>query len=168
MSNNNKPEFEIISLHWNREGRSCFMHSHCVIHAQDEDILLLLHHDVTIGESTEPEHSIVLRTVVNSTIISTAGLVLQSVACLEWIKENISGFCVVFEVHVTIYNPKKWSMKPSYGIAFFLFLVKFQAISKKQSTRSTAAATSNGTTTTSSILLGSSFCCIVCPICVSC
>jgi hypothetical protein len=56
--NNNRPEFEIIGLHLNSEGQSCSMHSHCGMHVQAGDAVLLIHYVVTIREGAEPEDAI--------------------------------------------------------------------------------------------------------------
>jgi hypothetical protein len=118
----NKPEFEIVGLHLNSEGRSCTMHSHCGMHVQVGDVLRLVHHVVTIRANGQPEDAFKLVKIVDGTETCTVGFLPRAYINLPRITSRVADFCTVLEVYDHSNKFKQLLSKKNHGIASCMFL----------------------------------------------
>lgn len=119
---NNKPEFEIVGLHCNSEGRSCTAHDICGKYVNTNDVLRLVSFIATVRDK-DPEEAIKLVKIVDGTETCTVGFVPRSFARLDRIKRKVGQMCQVLEIYDASENKYKRQLSTkNYGVASCIFL----------------------------------------------
>ena len=117
------PEFEIVGLHHNSQGRCCTMHSHCGMHVLEGDVLRLVRCITQINEDTAPEEAIRMVKIIDGVEACTVGFIPRAYARMEKIKKKIGSFCFVLELYDVSSNKYKRRLsKRNYGVASCLFI----------------------------------------------
>jgi hypothetical protein len=117
------PDFEVVGLHHNTEGRACCIHSHCGKHVQENDVLRLVHFVAQIREHADPEDAIKLVKIVHGTETCTVGFVPRSFARLKKMKDRIGDFCVVVQLYDKSDNIyERRLLEKNYGMASCMFV----------------------------------------------
>jgi hypothetical protein len=122
------PEFEMVGLHHNSQGRCCTMHSHCGKHVEEGDVLRLVHVVVPLGPDEPPEDAIKLVKIVDGTEGCMVGFVPRAFARLDRVKSKIGSYCFVVEMYDISTNKYKRRLSHrNYGVASCLFLDEYPA-----------------------------------------
>jgi hypothetical protein len=117
------PEFEIVGLHHNSQGRYCTMHSHCGKHVLEGDILRLVGCVMQVSEEKEPEAAIKLVKIIDGTEACTVGFIPRAYATMEKIQKKIGTYCFVLELYDISKNKYKRRLsKRNYGVASCIFI----------------------------------------------
>jgi hypothetical protein len=117
------PDFEIVGLHHNSNGRSCCQHTTCGMHVSVGDVLRLLHVVVRIREEGQPEDAIKMVKIIDGTEACCVGFVPRPFAKTERIKKMIGKCCIVIELYDNAVNPYKRRLsKRNYGVASCIFI----------------------------------------------
>jgi hypothetical protein len=117
------PEFEIVGLHHNSQGRCCVMHSHCGMHVLEGDVLRLVRVVTQISDDCEPEEAIKVVKIIDGVEACTVGFIPRAYAKMENIKSKIGSFCFVLELYdISTNKYKRRLSKRNYGVASCLFI----------------------------------------------
>jgi hypothetical protein len=98
-SRTRQPEFEMVGLHHNSQGRCCSMHSHCGKHVEEGDVLRLVKIVVQLGPDEPPEEAIKLVKIVDGTKGCNVGFIPRAFARLDRVKSKIGSYCFVLEMY---------------------------------------------------------------------
>jgi hypothetical protein len=101
------PEFEIVGLHHNSQGRSCTMHTHCGKHVLEGDVVRLVRVVLRVNEMKEPEEAIKLVKIIDGTEGCTVAFVPRAFAHMESIKAKVGSYAFVQECYDVSTNKYK-------------------------------------------------------------
>jgi hypothetical protein len=117
------PEFEIVGLHHNSNGRTCCQHTCCGTHVNVGDVLRLLHVVVQVREGGAPEDAIKLVKIMDRTEGCCIAFVPRAFAQMPRIKAKLGSCCIVLELYDASTNVHKRCMsKRNYGVASCIFI----------------------------------------------
>jgi hypothetical protein len=117
------PEFEIVGLHHNSNGRSCCQHTTCGMSVVVGDVLRLVHVVLQIREGSPPEDAIKMIKIMDGVEGCCVGFVPRPYAKLQRIRDKIGTFCIVTELYDNSINIFKRRMSHrNYGVAACIFL----------------------------------------------
>jgi hypothetical protein len=117
------PEFEIVGLHHNSQGRSCTMHEHCGKHVLEGDVLRLVRVVLQVTQDKEPEEAIKLVKIVDGTEACVVGFVPRAFAKMETIQNKVGSYAFVLELYdISTNKYKRHLSKRNYGVASCLFV----------------------------------------------
>jgi hypothetical protein len=121
--NNTRPEFEIIGLHHNTEGRRCTLHTHCGMHVYNNDVLRLVFYVAQVRPDKAPEDAIKLVKIEDGIETCTVGFVPRSFAKMKKLRDRIGKCCMVLELYSTSDNHYKQKLsEKNFGMASCIFI----------------------------------------------
>jgi hypothetical protein len=117
------PEFEIVGLHHNSNGRSCCQHTTCGMHVKVGDVLRLVHVVLQLRAGGEPEDAIKLVKLMDGMEGCCVAYIPRSFAGIQRIRDKIGSCAMVLETYDDSTNVYKRRLsKRNYGVASCIFI----------------------------------------------
>jgi hypothetical protein len=123
LNDNQRPEFKIIGLHHNTEGRCCTLHTHCGMHVYNNNVLRLVHYVAQVRPDKPLEDAIKLVKIEDGIETCTVGFVPRSFSKMRKLRDSVGKCCMVLELCSTSENHYKQKLsKKHYGMASCIFV----------------------------------------------